>query len=366
VSATPDDPIHDYLAGRVDDGWMPGAVWWVEGPGGPVSRGAIGNAQLEPRPEPADEQRPYDLASLTKPLLTAPLLVLAEQSGELALTDPVSRWLPELGRSPYAETSLLSLATHTAGLPAWVPLCAMATDLDGFLARIAEISPAAGAGEALYSDLGYILLGAAIERASRDRLDRLFASRIASPLKLETTRFAPPRSRCDGAAPTEHGNAYERELAGEQGRGYAWRAHPLQGEVHDANAHGLGGIAGHAGLFGTAEELATLARELLHPEMLALDMRAQARLLKPAPGGCGRTVGWVTAAQSKAAAGALPDDAPGHTGFTGTSIWLDPGARRFYILLTNRVHPTVPPHDFQPARLGFHRAAADMLDGASA
>jgi CubicO group peptidase (beta-lactamase class C family) len=343
---------------------MPGAVWWVEGPGGPVSRGAIGQAQLEPRPEPADEARPYDLASLTKPLVTAPLLALAEQSGELALTDPVSRWLPELERSPYANSSLLSLATHTAGLQAWAPLCALAADLDGFLARIAETSPAAGEGAVVYSDLGYILLGAALERSSGDRLDRLFASRIASPLRLESTRFAPPRARCDAAAPTEHGNLYEREMAGELGERYAWRAHMLRGEVHDANADGLGGIAGHAGLFGTAEELARIARELLQPARLDLDMRAQARLLKPAPGGCGRTVGWVTAARSTAAAGVLPDDAPGHTGFTGTSIWLDPRGRRFYVLLTNRVHPGVSPRDFQPVRLGFHRVAAERLDAA--
>jgi CubicO group peptidase (beta-lactamase class C family) len=206
-----------------------------------------------------------------------------------------------------------------------------------------------------YSDLGYILLGATLERAGGRSLPRLFAETVARPLGLTHTRYAGSSPPLDGAAATERGNAYERGLAGERGRNFAWRTHVLRGEVHDANAARLGGAAGHAGLFGTAEEVARLAREILEPRSLRLGEPARRRLLDPSAGG--RTVGFVTAATSSAARGILPPVAPGHTGFTGTSLWLDPDRGRLFVLLTNRVHPEVGPRDFQLVRRAFHRTA---------
>ena len=137
--------------------------------------------------------------------------------------------------------------------------------------------------------------------------------------------------------------------------GHRFRDRLLRGEVHDANAHGLGGVAGNAGLFGTAAEVARIAEEILSPGRLELGEGARRRLLRPVAGG--RTVGMGLAAASGATRGILPGEAPGHTGFTGTSFWLLPRSRGVLVLLTNRVHPHVPAWSFQPVRRGFHRVA---------
>jgi CubicO group peptidase (beta-lactamase class C family) len=141
----------------------------------------------------------------------------------------------------------------------------------------------------------------------------------------------------------------------------------IRGTVHDANAFALGGVAGHAGLFGTVADVAVLAREILTPERLALTAPGRARLLGMGNAAGGdRTVGWARARAARAARGILPDFAPGHTGFTGTSLWLDPTAHAFYLLLTNRVHPQVAATGFDTVRRAFHRAALRDRHGEAA
>jgi len=355
--STHSDPVGRYVAGCVERGSMPGAVWSVESGDRTPSRGAVGVTVLGPEREPVTEDTPFDLASLTKPLATAVLLVLLEQAGDLDLESPASAYLPELAGSPCGPRSLLELATHTAGLPAWVPLYLEAADLDGYVESIARRPAATAPGQTLYSDLGYILLGAVLQRVTRCDLDALFETRVARPLGLGRIGFARRPGAFRDAAATERGNAFERTLAGDAGKGFSWRREIPRGEVHDANAHGLGGVAGHAGLFGTVEDVARLCRAFSSPDALGLGDRARGRLLLPGPGSAGRTVGMVAAAHSESAKGVLPAGAPGHTGFTGTSVWLEPTSGAVFVLLTNRVHPRVPESGFQPVRRGFHEAA---------
>jgi CubicO group peptidase (beta-lactamase class C family) len=359
------DLVGRYLTARVEEGWTPGAAWWVEGEGGPVSHGAVGRVRSEAPQDRLGEATPFDLASLTKPLSTALLLVLLERDGLLDLSRPASGFLGRLDGSAFANATLLDLATHRSGLVAWRPLYLRASDADGYVSQIAEESPAVPHGETLYSDLGYILLGQVIEQATGRSLRHLFRELVSAPLRLARIGYAADRRDFPDAAATERGNAYERAMAGAAGDGHAWRTHVLQGEVHDANAHGLGGVAGHAGLFGTAAEVAAIVREIVCPSELGLDDSCRRRLLQPAAGSKGRSVGMVTAAFSRAARCILPDEAPGHTGFTGTSLWIDPGGRRFYVLLTNRVHPVVGRREFNMVRRGFHRAAVRAVEGAS-
>jgi CubicO group peptidase (beta-lactamase class C family) len=350
--------IERFLESRVADGWTPGAAWWVEARGVVVSRGAIGSATLLPRPEPLTEQTPFDLASLTKPLATALLFAMAEQDGLLKLEQRACDFLPELEGSPWESTRLLELGTHTSGLPAWKPLCVEADSIDGYVQAIARTPQAVDPGRVLYSDLGYILLGAVLERASGETLDMLFARDVALPLGLRRAGFATRATKFVDAAATEEGSVFERDLAGPAGRIGAWRTELIRGRVHDSNANGLGGVAGHAGLFGTSEEVAAIGRELLRPERLSLGEPARGRLLRVMPTSRGRTFGLQTAEECFATSGILPDDAPGHTGFTGTSLWLDPVQDRLFVLLTNRVHPRVSSRNFQRVRRGFHRLAA--------
>ncbi len=336
---------------------MPGASWWVGQGDRAISHGAVGLTALEPGAAPVGEATPFDLASLTKPLVTAPLLVMLAREGRLDLTAPLGSLMPQMADSAYSSCSLLSLASHTAGLPAWWPLYLQSSAMVGYLAQIAERPPAVVQGETLYSDLGYIVLGAVIERVTGRGLDRLFRERVAGPLGLSRTGFPSGARDFSDAAATERGNSYERAMAGGMGSRFAWRDEIPRGEVHDANAHGLGGVAAHAGLFGTAPEVARIARELLRPGELALDRDARRRLLQVVPPSRGRTVGMVVAAHASSARGILPDDAPGHTGFTGASLWLDPALDCHYVLLTNRVHPRVPRREFRRLRRGFHRLA---------
>jgi CubicO group peptidase (beta-lactamase class C family) len=342
---------------------MPGAVWWVGGLSGALSRGAVGHACIEPGRIPATESTVYDLASLTKALVTAPLLVLAEQEGALDLSLPVSDYLDQFSGTPAGQASLLSLATHTAGFPAWEPLFLEASSLDGYLRAIATLPRAGSEGEVLYSDLGYIVLGAVLESVWGEGLDRLFQKRIADPLKLRLTGFARPGQPVPDAAATERGSRYEAAMAGGRVGGHGFRTEVLRGVVHDCNAHGLSGVAGHAGLFGVASEIAELVAEWLSPNRLAFGDRARQRLLTVVPPAPDRTVGMVTAQGASAARGVLPDTAPGHVGFTGSSVWLDPASESIFILLTNRVHPTVHEIDFQCVRNEFHQAAAALIAG---
>jgi CubicO group peptidase (beta-lactamase class C family) len=286
------------------------------------------------------------------------LLLLLEQEGRLALSGaPVTHLLPELSGSPYATADLLALATHRSGLPGWRPLYLQGSSLGSYLEQIARTPLAVAPGRTLYTDLGYVLLGAAVERAAETPLAPLFRQRIAHPLGLRRTGFVNDPAEFADAAATERGNRYERQMAGPAGSGHSWRAEVLRGEVHDANAHGLGGAAGHAGLFGPLEEVARLAHELLRGADLPLGGSARRKLLRAVPPGASRTVGFVTAECSSAAAGILAPDAAGHTGFTGTSLWLDPRGDRLFVLLTNRVHPQVQERNFQLLRRAFHRLA---------
>jgi len=343
---------------------MPGAAWWIEGPEGPIDRGALGWAAIEPQRVPLDERTPFDLASLTKPLCTTLLLALLESEGRLDPRQPVTTWLEGMGGSAFARANLLDLASHVSGLAAWRPLYLHACEGPGYVAQIARELPAVPRGETLYSDLGYILLGLAIERATGQGLARLFRERVVVPLGGPRIGFA--AGDYTDAAATERGNAYERRLAGPLGEAHPWRTAVLRGQVHDANAWGLDGVAGHAGLFGTVGAVASVAREILRPKKLPLGDRERRRLLRPREGAEGRTIGMVTAVHSGAARGILPSSAPGHTGFTGTSVWLDPREGRFFVLLTNRVHPEVEPRDFQRLRRGFHRLAIRVAGGADA
>jgi CubicO group peptidase (beta-lactamase class C family) len=319
----------------------------------------VGEAVHVPTSEPTSEDTPYDLASLTKPLATALLALMLEGDRVIDLDAPASAWLHELVGSPYAETTLSDLAAHRSGLPAWKPLYLEASRLAECVGLIARQAPAGPRGITLYSDLGFILLGAVLERATDTTLDRLFEQRIARPLGLVSTGFATVRpERFARAAATEIGNEYERALTAGCGSPHAWRTGVLRGEVHDGNAHGLGGVAGHAGLFGTAREVASIALEVLDPRVLPLGNSARERALRPVAGPGSRSFGWEFARDCEAARGALPDDAPGHTGFTGTSVWLVPRSGEVFVLLTNRVHPHVTGIDFQPVRRGFHAVAA--------
>jgi len=342
--------IRRFLEGCVAEGHFPGAVAVVREFGHETVSVAVGDAVVVPQRVPATVETIFDLASLTKQLVTVLLFCQLFESGDIALEMHVSSVLPEFDRDDKRSTTFRHLLTHTSGLPKWVPLYAIAGSPDRALATIAALDLAYEPGShVVYSDPGFLALGFAIERIGGAALDTLFANRIAGPLDLRATGFRPGQALRSRIAASETGNAFERELAGETAAAYAnWRTDVVWGVVHDGNAHFLGGVAGHAGLFGTAGEAARIAEQFLPGSALLAEPKTLDLVRTNLTPGLEehRSLGWILGTSPDCSAGpAMPADAFGHTGFTGTSIWVDPHAGRVVALVTNRTHPvyTAPP-----------------------
>jgi CubicO group peptidase (beta-lactamase class C family) len=361
------------LAERVAAGDFPSAVYIVAEGASVAFADALGHAVLEPSRRAATLETIYDLASLTKPLVTGLLCARLVERGELDLDGAVARYLPEFDVDDKRAITLRQLLTHTSGLPAWRPLYLLARgERERALQAIVEQPLESAPGRSvLYSDLGFITLGFLLERMAQASLASLARREIFEPLNLSRTFFNPAMAMQTEMAACELGNAYERETCGEeQAASYAgWRGHLIWGEVHDGNAHFLGGAAGHAGLFSTARETLKLAQQflstqtqLLAPETCALFHTNMTEGMEEA-----RSFAWQLAATKDSTAGPrLPPDSFGHLGFTGTSCWTAPARERVFILFTNRTHAHALPFvNINSTRRRFHTLAWDALDASS-
>ncbi len=362
--------ISALIGERIAAGDFPSAVYVVAERGRVRFADALGHAVKDAEEHRATLDTIYDLASLTKPLVTSLLCAQLIERGEVGLDDRASHYLAEFDTDDKRAITLRQLLTHAAGLPGWRPLYLLAGgDRERVLQAIArEPLESAPGTHVVYSDLGYIALGLMLERLHGRRFADIARRDIFEPLKLRRTFFNPDRTLITEIAACELGNAYERETcaAGQEVEGYSWRETLIWGEVHDANAHFLGGAAGHAGVFSTAAETLRLGTqflaqqtELLKPETCAL-FRTDMTPGMEEP----RSVGWQLATMQNSTAGAsLPPDSFGHLGFTGTSCWNDPLHERTFILLTNRTHARPLPFvNINSTRREFHRLAVEALD----
>ncbi|HYN26251.1 MAG TPA: serine hydrolase [Pyrinomonadaceae bacterium] len=371
VLKTQSEPnISALLGTRIDAGDFPSAVYLVAERGRPVFADALGNAVVEPYRITAALQTIYDLASLTKPLVTGLLCARRIDAGELTLDSVVAHYLPEFERTDKQMITVRQLLTHTSGLAAWRPLYILAEgERDRVLSVIAaedlEYQPGT---RVVYSDLGFITLGFLLERFTGKQVSQLARFEIFEALRLQSTFFNPEVAMQTGIAACETGNSYERATSREMGTPeYAnWRENLIWGEVHDGNAHFLGGAAGHAGLFSTANETARIAAqflaaqsEILSPRTCELFRMNMTEGLEEA-----RSIAWQLAATPESAAGpALRPDSYGHSGFTGTSCWIDPHWERVFILLTNRTHArSLPFANINSVRRKFHSLAVAALE----
>lgn len=332
----------------------PGLAWSVStGSGKRLAGGHLGFAVLDPERLPVLDSTLFDLASLTKPLVTALLALQAEDQGEVDLTAPV----------PGEPFTLIQLLRHEAGFPAWMPVYAFAGDSDGVHHWLLKRCPRRAPGERTeYSCLGYLLLGFLLEEILHAPLGGLFKERIAGPLGLspEVACFQPPGDLRAETAATERGPFKEAEMARQYGASTPpWRDLAGWGQVNDGNARCLGGAAGNAGLFGQLEAVERLAGAFRDGSAL-LSEKARRKAWAASPGF--RTAGWKAAEHPGWAAGAeLPEGSIGHEGYTGTGLWMEPGEGRTYILLTNRIHPVHPGTDFGEARAAFLSSARELM-----
>src|SRR5207249_1234475 len=252
------------------------------------------------------------------------------EHGAISLDAPLGRYLREFRGKQFDEITIRRLLTHTAGLVAYPPNSAVASGFPTAVREIARLPLEYAPGSAFqYSDTGFILLGEVVRRVDGAPLDRYLNRVLFRPLGLTDTTFQPRASTMTRVAPTEFANG-----------------HLLRGEAHDPRARLLGGVAGHAGIFSTAADLARLCRMLLSEGALDgrryLKPETVALMWEPDPDVRGtRTLGWdLSSAFSRPLSLFFPIGSVGHTGFTGTAVWLDPATRSYMILLTNRVHPS--------------------------
>jgi uncharacterized protein YbbC (DUF1343 family)/CubicO group peptidase (beta-lactamase class C family) len=311
-------------------GAVPGAVVLVGEGERVLYRKATGSRALLPALEPETVDTIFDLASLTKVLATTPAVLLLWEQGRIDLDAPLGRYLKEINAPALQDVTVRRLLTHSAGLPAMPVREAMARGFPEAARVLARGGLAATPGTTfLYSDTGFILLGELVRRVSGEPLDRFVRKRFYNPLGMRHTTFRPPESWRPRIAPTEIVNSHG----------------PLRGIVHDGNARLLGGVAGHAGLLSTADDLARFCRMLLHGGVLdgrryLKESTVRAMFTPEVIGETTRGLGWDMASPYSRGLGSFfPMGGVGHTGFTGPAIWMDPGGESYLIVLTNRVHP---------------------------
>jgi len=299
-------------------------------------------------PRRPDGHSVYDLASLTKVIATTTLALQAVEEGRLDLDQPVARYLPAFRGAGKDRVTVRHLLTHSSGLRADSPLWRQTPNADSALGFVnaMPLDTVPGA-RMVYSDMGAIVLGEVLERVLGGRLDRLAHDRIFAPLGMSSTRFRPPESWIPHIAATEYDTA--------------WRKRVVRGEVHDEKAAWLGGVAGHAGLFGSALDVLTFGEWLLARVTGGSGMaREFVRRQEVVPGST-RALGWDTPAPGNSAGTLLDSGSFGHTGFTGTSIWVDPSLGLVIVLLTNRVNPTRNNPRIGPLRIAVADAVVRLL-----
>src|SRR6185295_10743320 len=320
--------LEDFRARRA----FPGGVLAVGYRGALVHLHPFGRLTYDADAPPVTAETLYDLASLTKVVATTTMAMILVDEGRLDLDQPVQRFLPGFQGAGKETVTVRHLLTHSSGLDATALLYKELRGRTAFVERIESMELGYPPGSrSVYSDLGIILLGEILEKVSGQPLASFVRERVFVPLGMHDTMFTPPSKLRSRIAPTEID---------------PWRGRLIQGEVHDENAFAMGGVAPHAGLFSTAGDLARFAQMLLNGGTLAghrIVSRETVDLFTRRAGipGSDRGLGWDTKSAEGSSAGSLFSlRSFGHTGFTGTSIGIDPERQLYVILLTNRVHPT--------------------------
>ncbi|HLK37506.1 MAG TPA: serine hydrolase [Polyangiaceae bacterium] len=325
-SPLPEAEIDAAVADAIEAHQLPGAVVVVGRRDRVLFRRAYGLREVEPDRVPMTLDTVFDLASLTKPIATATSVMTLVEQGRIRVDDPVSRYVPECDVPSKRAITLRQLLLHVSGLPADVPKEDFAHGRAEAVARVCGAPLRGPPGTvSIYSDLGYILLEEVVRRVTGLELSTYARERVFEPLGMHDTTFLPPPALRDRAAWTEFVDG-------------AWRA----GTVHDPRAYLLGGVAGHAGLFSTGDDLASYARAILGGGQVdgrrILSAPTVASMIAPhdVPGNV-RALGWNV--QSSYRGEGLSPIAVGHFGFTGTALWIDPDKDFFVVVLSNRVHP---------------------------
>lgn len=316
-----------------------------------VALAAFGRFTFDERSQQVEPATVFDVASLTKPVATTAMAMLLYQRGLLKFDSPVFAVVPELAANDDARTRQITyrmLLTHSSGFPAHARLFETAQGDDVFRQACRLALEATPATRAEYSDIGFIVLGKALERIAEEGLDGFCRREIFGPLGMGRTMFRPPKSIRKAIPPAR--------AAGDEGK-------TIQGEVDDENASAMGGVAGHAGMFSTASDLAVFAAcllrdgaPILRPDVVNLFTSRQ-----NLPHGSSWALGWDTPSQPSQSGKYLSSRSYGHLGFTGTSLWIDPERQLSIVLLTNRTWPDRRSQAIKQVRPAVHDAIVEAL-----
>jgi len=336
-----------------------------------IAHKALGHFTYDPASHAVATDSIFDLASVTKVVATTAMAMVLYERGLLDLEAPATAIVPEFaGDDPRrGEVTLRQLLAHSSGLPAYEKLYLRAKTRDELrqAAFATELTAAPGA-RAEYSDIGFIILGVALERLADESLDAFCQREIFGPLAMSHTTFNPPKSWRDRIPPTtnECGAATPVRAAADTATPSrsTFRGRIIQGEVQDENASVLGGVASHAGVFSTAEDLARFAHTMLNggypilrPDTVQLFTRREST-----PAGTSRALGWDTPSKPSQSGKYLSARSYGHLGYTGTSLWIDPDHQLSITLLTNRTWPDCQNQDIKQVRPAFHDAVIEALE----
>jgi CubicO group peptidase (beta-lactamase class C family) len=344
------------LADAIEEKSFPGAATAVTHRGKLVGLKSLGRFTYTVSSQPIEAETIFDLASLTKVLATTTMTMILYERGLLDLEMPVVGILPEFrGDDPRrTDITFRQLLAHSSGLPAYERLFLSFESKEALLDAAFSVPLKRDPGaHAEYSDIGFILLGVALERIAVEALDRFCQREVFGPLGMSHTSYNPPDSSRSKIPPTVDDQTFRKRI--------------IQGEVQDENASVMGGVAPHAGLFATASDLATFANAMLNggapvvrPETLALFTRRE-----ELPAGTSRALGWDTPSSPSQSGKYFSPSSFGHLGYTGTSLWIDPERQISVTLLTNRTWPDCANPAIKEVRPAFHDAAMEALGATS-
>ena len=356
------EPAFAVLDRAVAEHAFPGAAIAVTLRGELIAHRAFGRFTYDPAAASVATGSIFDIASITKALATTTMAMILYERGLLDLEAPAAAIIPELalGADPRRrDITLRMLLAHSSGLPAHDKFFQRTQNRTELLAAALATPLAADPGTlAAYSDIGFIILGVALERLADEALDIFCRREIFGPLGMAHTVFNPPAGWRDRIVPTAD------ETAGASAGSSTWRNRIIQGEVQDENASILGGIAGHAGLFAPSEDIAIFAhamlsggRPILRPETMELFTRRESQ-----PEGTSRALGWDTPSSPSQSGKYFGPRSYGHLGYTGTSLWIDPDRQLSITLLTNRTWPDCQNQAIRKVRPVFHDAVIEALN----
>ena len=346
--------VDEIIHSSIKDSAFPGAVVLVSKDGNIIYEKAFGHLTYDDTSATVTINTIYDIASLTKVIATTTAVMICYDKNLFSLDDPVVKYLPEFSLNGKEKVTIKNLLLHNSGLPAFKRFYKNYSSADEVIKDIYKTPLNYEPGsKTVYSDLGFITLAKIVEQVTGKRFDVFCKEEIFKPLQMNSTLFNPPDSLKYKIAPTEYDNY--------------WRNKLVWGEVHDETALLLNGVAGHAGLFSTVEDINNLLQmlldggrykniQLIKPETVKLFTTRYSDEST-------RALGWDTKSIEKSSAGNLFDITSfGHTGFTGTSVWIDPTRNLFVVFLTNRVYPTRENKKLYKVRPVLHDAVINALD----